>query len=76
MVEEKKEKKKRKTIEEKDKRFVCNVCGKKCANPQSLRMHKKWKHSDSGGESFRKPEDEKGGGDDGTAGCVPRFSFF
>ena len=60
---EKEEKKKRKPIPDDKKKFVCDVCGKRCANPTALKMHKKWKHSEDGGaEPFR--EEERGDKDE------------
>ena len=74
MSEEKKVRKKRQPVSEESKKFVCDVCGKKCANPQSLRMHKKWKHSGDSGEEKSFPTEERGSenkGEDKDDGWVP-----
>ena len=71
MVEKKK---KQKPIPEDKKKYVCNICGKECANPSALKMHKKWKHSadsDGGGESFREEERGSEGEGEKDDGWVP-----
>lgn len=78
-------------IPEEKKRYTCPVegCGKKISNKQALKMHMQHKHpkefkeeyGESIGESKSFRAKERGSNNnerenDGTAGCVPRFSFF